>query len=109
MLPIITSLSIVALRGTLSLIVFSGFPSSDGFFPDNRSDAAFAKISSSSAASLMIYFYNFIRIRIKYKVKNSIVSSNKKMISCFYNQIILILYELQNEHKLYELNLSDNY
>jgi len=47
-LPIITSLSIVALRGTISLILVNGLPMSAGFLPDMRSEAAFANISSSS-------------------------------------------------------------
>ena len=50
-LPIITSLSIVALNGTLSLRVLTVFPRSDGFLPAIRSEAAFANISSSSANS----------------------------------------------------------
>ena len=51
MLPMITSLSIVALKGTLSLRDLTDFPISEGFFPAIRYEAAFANTSSSSEVS----------------------------------------------------------
>ena len=55
-LPMITSLSIVARKGTLSLIDLTDFPRSDGFLPVIRSEAALAKISSSSEVPLLSIF-----------------------------------------------------
>ncbi len=91
-LPIITSFSIVALKGNLSLnLHLQVFQYPDSFFPDNRSAAALAKISSSSEPSLTVDLYYLIRFRVEYQIENSVVGSDKKMLLCLYYQIILLL------------------
>ena len=91
MLPIITSLSIVALKGTLSLTLFTVCPRSEKVFPVTMSpDAALANISKFIIFPV-INPYHFIRVCIKNQVEDSVVGTNKEMVPCLNNKIILIL------------------